>query len=167
MVRIEWLSPSSSPAILDSARSLFLAYGDFLRGSGEHPGFRFDRLEQEAVDLPAAYEANHGAVLVAVVDDLSVGCIAFREFRGCAEQDCCEVKRLFVLPEYRGSAIGLQLATAALELAGRKGYKSAYLDTEPLVMEAAHRTYLKAGFVEYDRRGAGPASVSFLRKSLI
>jgi hypothetical protein len=59
------------------------------------------------------------------------------------------------------------LATAALELAGRKGYKSAYLDTEPLVMEAAHRTYLKAGFVEYDGRGAGPASVSFLRKSLI
>ena len=31
----------------------------------------------------------------------------------------------------------------------------------------AHRMYLKLGFVEYDSRGAGKASVSFLRKSLI
>ena len=167
MVRIESVSSSSSPAILDSARSLFLAYGDFLRSSGEHAGFRFDRLEQEAHDLPEAYEASNGAVLVAVAEGLSVGCIAFREFRGCVEKDCCEIKRLFVLPEYRGSAIGLRLATAALELAVRKGYQFAYLDTEPIVMEAAHRTYLKVGFVEYDRRRAGPASVSFLRKPLI
>ena len=167
MVRIKPLSPSSPPAILESARSLFLAYGDFLRASGEHLGFRFDRLEQEAHDLPAAYEADNGAVLVAAKGDSSIGCIAFRAFRGCAEEGCCEVKRLFVLPEYRGSGIGLRLATAALELAGGKGYRCAYLDTEPVVMPAAHRTYLKVGFVEYDRRGAGPASVSFLRKSLI
>jgi hypothetical protein len=100
-----------------------------------------------------------------VAEELSIGCIAFREFRECAEQDCCEIKRLFVLPAYRGSAIGVQLAIAALELAGRRGYQFAYLDTEPLAMAAAHRTYLKVGFVEYDRRGAGPLSVSFLRKS--
>ena len=98
---------------------------------------------------------------------LSVGCIAFREFRGCVEKDCCEIKRLFVLPAYRGSAIGVQLAIAALELAGRRGYQFAYLDTEPLAMAAAHRTYLKVGFVEYDRHGVGPLSVSFLRKSLV
>ena len=167
MVRIESLSASSPRAILESARSLFLAYGEFLRLSGEHPGFRFDRLQQEALDLPAAYETNNGAVLVAVAEDLSVGCIAFREFREYSEPDCCEIKRLFVLPAYRGSAIGSRLAMPALELAGQKGYKSAYLDTEPLVMTAAHRTYLKVGFVEYDRRGAGPASVSFLCKSPI
>ena len=167
MVRIESLTASSPRAILESARSLFRAYGDFLRVSGEHPGFRFDRLQEEALDLPAAYEANNGAVLVAVAEELSIGCIAFREFRECAEQDCCEIKRLFVLPAYRGSAIGVRLAIAALELAGWRGYQFAYLDTEPLAMAAAHRTYLKVGFVEYDRRGAGPSSVSFLRKSLV
>ena len=141
--------------------------GEFLRGSGEHTGFRFDRLEQEARDLPAAYEADNGAVLVATEGDSSIGCIAFRAFRGCAEEGCCEIKRLFVLSEYRGLGIGHRLASAALELAAGKGYRCAYLDTEPLLMPAAHRTYLKVGFVEYDRRGAGPASVSFLRKSLM
>ncbi len=167
MVLIKPLSPLSPPAILESARSLFLAYGDFLRGSGEHPSFRFDRLEQEANDLPAAYEENNGVVLVAAEGDSIIGCIAFRAFRGCAEEGCCEIKRLFVLPEYRGLGIGLRLSAAALELAGGKGYRCAYLDTEPVVMRAAHRTYLKVGFVEYDRHGAGPASVSFLRKSLV
>ena len=164
MVRIEPLSPSSPLALLESARSLFLAYGDFLRSSGEHPGFSFDRLRQEAHDLPAVYEGGNGAVVVAGVEGSSIGCIGFR---ACAEEDCCEVKRLFVLPEYRGSGIGLRLAMAALELARLKGYKFACLDTEPLTMVAAHRTYLNIAFVEYDRRGAGPASVSFLRKSLI
>ena len=167
MVRIESLTASSPRAILESARSLFLAYGDFLRLSGEHPGFRFDRLQEEAFDLPAAYEANNGAVLVAVAEELSIGCIAFREFPRCVEQDRSEIKRLFVLPEYRGCGIGLRLATAALERARQKGYRFAYLDTEPIVMAAAHRMYLELGFVEYDSRGAGVASVSFLRKPLI
>jgi carbonic anhydrase len=143
-----------------------LAYGDFLRGSGEHNGFRFDLLQREALDLRAAYAATNGAVLVAVVEGFSIGCIAFREYPGCVEQDRCEIKRLFVLPEYRGCGIGLRLATAALERAHLKGYRFAYLDTEPIVMAAAHCMYLKLGFVEYDSRGAGIGSVSYLRKSL-
>ena len=166
MVCIESLNSSSSSTVLESARALFLAYGDFLRSSGEHDGFGFERLQREALDLPTAYAANNGAVLVAVVEGFSIGCIAFREFPRCVEQDRCEIKRLFVLPEYRGCGIGLRLATAALERARLKGYRFAYLDTEPIVMAAAHRMYLKLGFVEYDSRGAGIASVSFLRKSL-
>jgi GNAT superfamily N-acetyltransferase len=166
MVCIESLSSSSSPTVLVSARTLFLAYGDFLRASGEHDGFSFDLLQREALDLPAVYAATNGAVLVAVVEGFSIGCIAFREFPGSVEQDRCEIKRLFVLPEYRGCGIGLRLATAALELAHLKGYRFAYLDTEPIVMAAAHRMYLELGFVEYDSRGAGIASVFFLRKSL-
>lgn len=167
MVFIECLSSSSSPTVVESARALFLAYGDFLRSSGEHHGFRFDRLQSEALDLPAAYAATNGAVLVAAVEGRSIGCVAFRRYLECVEENCCEIKRLFVPPEYRGRGIGQRLAAAALQHARLKGYQFAYLDTEPLVMSAAHRMYLKLGFVEYDSRGAGIASVSFLRKSLI
>ena len=167
MICIESLDSLSSSRVLESARDLFLAYADFLRSSGEHDGFSIARLQREALDLPAAYAATHGAVLVAVVEGFSIGCIAFRAFPGCVDQDCCEIKRLFVLPEYRECGIGFRLASAALEQARVKGYRFAYLDTEPIAMAAAYRTYLKLGFVEYDRRGAGIGSVSFLRKSLI
>ena len=123
MVCTESLSSSSSPTVLESARALFLAYGDFLRSSGEHDGFRFDRLKQEALDLPGAYVSTNGAVLVAVVEGFRIGCIAFREFPGCAALDRCEIKRPFVIPECRGGGIGLRLATAALERARLKGYR--------------------------------------------
>jgi hypothetical protein len=47
-----------------------------------------------------------------------------------------------------------------------KEYCWAYLDTEPHTMAAAHRTYLTLGFKDYQRKGIGAASVSFLRKRL-
>lgn len=53
-----------------------------------------------------------------------------------------------------------------MDKAREKGYRFAYLDTEPGVMAVAHRMYLRLGFVEYDSRDTGKASVSFLRKSL-
>lgn len=107
-VRIESPESSSSPKHIDSARNLFLAYGDFLRSSGGHDGFSFDRLEREALDLPAAYSFANGAVLVALAEGLAIGCIAFRPFPACVDHCCCEIKRLFVLPEYRGCGIGFQ-----------------------------------------------------------
>jgi Predicted acetyltransferase len=163
MIGIELLHASSSPSLLKSSRDLLLAYGDFLRAGGEHQGFSFDDLKSEALDLPAAYSDAGGAVLVAVEEGRAIGCIAFRAFPACGEPDCCEIKRLFVRPEFRGRAIGLQLGRAALEQARAKGYRSAYLDTAPISMAAAYRTYLKLGFVEYDRRGA---ALALLRKSL-
>jgi len=166
MVSIEPLDADSPSPVLDSARELFSAYADFLHSTGHHSGFNFDRLLQEASELPAPYTAANGAVLVAIVDRLSVGCIVFRAHPARASENACEIKRLLVLPEYRGSSIGFRIARAALDLARVKGYRIAYLDTEPAAMPAAHRTYLKLGFEEYEKRGCGPTAVSFLRKSL-
>lgn len=166
MVSIEPLTFSSPPTVLRSAQALLFAYGDFLRGTGEHGGFNYGRLEREALDLPAGHAANNGELLVAVSEEFAVGCIAYRAFPDCMDENCCELKRLFVQPGHRGRGIGRSLVMAALERAHANGYKSAYLDTEPKTMPAAHHTYLELGFVEYDRRSSATGCVSLLRKPL-
>ena len=167
MVSIEPLTSFSPQTLLRSAQALLLAYGDFLRSAGDHDGFRYDRLEQEARDLPAAFAANNGELLVAVSEGLTVGCIAYRALTASIDENCCEIKRLFVRPEHRACGIGRSLVMAALDHARANGYRFAYLDTEPGAMPVAHHTYLALGFVEYDRRSSATGPVSVLRKPLI
>jgi ribosomal protein S18 acetylase RimI-like enzyme len=167
MVTIEALDASSDSRLLDAARGLFQAYGEFLRAEGGHCWFNYEKLRQEILDMPLSFTSKNGAVLVAFADGAAIGCIAFREMPDCAERDRCEIKRLFVLPGNRGLGAGLRLASAALEQARAKGYRAAYLDTQPSTMGAAYQAYLKLGFEEYERRGEGEAAISFMRKSLV
>ena len=116
--------------------------------------------------MPGAYAASNGEVLVAVVGEFAIGCIAYRELAASPGKDGCEIKRLFVLSEHRARGVGRSLVIAALDHARLKGYKFACLDTEPQTMAAAHQTYRKLGFIEYDRRTSPTAAISFLRAPL-
>jgi ribosomal protein S18 acetylase RimI-like enzyme len=167
MITIEALDASSGSRLLESARELFRAYGEFLRTEGGHCWFNYEKLQQEILDMPLSYTLKNGGVLVALNGDVAIGCIAFREMADCVEPGRCEIKRLFVMPGNRGLGAGWRLASAALEYARAKGYREAYLDTAPSTMWAAYQTYLKLGFKEYERRGEGEAAISFMRKSLL
>src|SRR5215472_15586606 len=126
MITIEALDRSSDLRLLDAARELFRAYGEFLRAEGGHCWFNYEKLQQEILDMPLSFTSKNGAVLLAVVGEVAIGCIAFREMPDCAERDCCEIKRLFVLPGNRGLGAGWRLASAALDQARAKGYRAAY-----------------------------------------
>ena len=158
----------ASPLILvESARAMFKAYGEFVRNSGNHPGFRFDRLDQEILELPGAYSTRNGEVLLAMRGSEVVGCIAYRAVPAAPNPRTCEIKRLFMLPEQRGHGIGSSLVSTCIDRARARGYQLACLDTEPETMAAAHHTYLKLGFVEYERRhSATEGPVAFLRRPL-
>jgi putative acetyltransferase len=167
VIRIEEVSDDSDPVVLESTRALFRAYGDFLRNSGGHQSFRFDRLEKEIVQLPGPYKTKNGAVLAAIEESAAVGCVAYRMFSGSVDPDACEVKRLFVAADFRARGVGKLLVAEALKRACSRGYKHAYLDTDPVTMPAAHKTYLKMGFVEYEERDLDTgAGLVYLRKSL-
>ena len=116
------------------------------------------------------HAANYGELLVAVVDGIAVGCIAYRTLPARLDENGCEIKRLFVRPEHRSHGIGRSLVMAALEGARANGDRFAYLAAEPAARPVAHRTYLDPGFVEYfieyDRRSSVTGFVSFLRKPL-
>ena len=145
---------------------MFKAYGEFVR-TGNHPGFRFDCLDQEILELPDAYSTRNGEVFIAIRRSEVVGCIAYRAVPTPPNSRTCEIKRLFVLAEQRAHGIGSSLVSTCIDRARARGYQLACLDTEPETMAAAHHTYLRLGFVEYERRySATEGPVAFLRRSL-
>jgi len=83
--------------------------------------------------------------------DAVAGCVAFRKI----EEDCCEMKRLFVKPEFQGRGIGKSLVKRLILEARKEGYKKMKLDTHPW-MKAADRLYQSLGFYEIERYNDNP-----------
>ena len=86
-----------------------------------------------------------GCLLVAKYKKESAGCVALRKL----SDDTCEMKRLYVSPEFRGLKIARQLAERVIEQARKIGYKHMRIHTiTPL--ERANRLYKSLGFNEID-----------------
>src|SRR5712691_10622094 len=70
----------------------------------------FQGFEQELAGLPGAYARPSGRMLLAVDGGRPAGCIALRPLGA----DGCEMKRLYVRPEFRGRRVGRLLADRVL-----------------------------------------------------
>lgn len=107
-----------------------------------------DDFEREVSSLPGAYAPPGGRLLLAIQGGSenggnAMGCVALRKW----EQDTCEMKRLFVRPEYRGKGAARKLVEGLIREARSIGYRRMVLDTLPS-MEAAHKLYRVLGFRE-------------------
>lgn len=121
---------------MDEVRKLFREYEAFLGVD-----LCFQDFEQELADLPGKYTPPSGALLLARTTDRIAGCVALREL----EQGACEMKRLFVRPEYRGTGLGRRLAERIVEDAKLIGYLRMKLDTFEFLEGAVH-IYKQMGF---------------------
>ncbi len=82
--------------------------------------------------------------------------------RKFANADEAEMHLLGVLPEHRGTGIGLALVESAMEQARQAGFSRMLLWTQPQ-MKPAHSLYLKVGFVrEPERDFSGNGEEQFL-----
>lgn len=70
------------------------------------------------------FEANGGTFAVGYLNDVPVVCGALRPF-----DDAIEVKRMFVTPDQRGHGLARQMLTFLEDVARKRGFKRAILET--------------------------------------
>jgi len=79
----------------------------------------FQDFERELAELPGDYSAPGGALLLARVSGQAAGCVAAHRWGSGA----CEMKRLFVRDEFRGSGCGLALVQRVIVWARAEGFE--------------------------------------------
>jgi len=88
--------------------------------------------EEELASLPGKYSMPEGKLLLAFYNDQPAGCVALKKI----DDHSCEMKRMFVYPEFHGKGIGYALAKAIIDEAKKIGYSSMKLDTSIRQIEA-------------------------------
>jgi putative membrane protein len=152
------IRPARSEADIHVTRELFVEYGQSL-------GFSlcFQNFDQEYASLPGKYTPPRGRLLLAEVDGRAAGCVAMRPL----EEGVCEMKRLYVRPEFRGLGIGRQLAETVISEAKETGYFAMRLDTVEDKMQSAVALYRALGFHEIGPYTTNPvAGAKFMQLEL-
>jgi ribosomal protein S18 acetylase RimI-like enzyme len=133
------LIPVESGPPIEEIRALFLEYARSLDFN-----LCFQNFEQELRQLPGAYGSPHGRLVLCEVDGKAAGCVGLKPL----DAGACELKRLFVRPEYRGLGLGSKLARHIIEEARAMGYSVMRLDTIRGTMDNAIALYASLGFQE-------------------
>ncbi|HTR27437.1 MAG TPA: GNAT family N-acetyltransferase [Terriglobales bacterium] len=132
---------------VEQARELFLEYAKSL-------GFSlcFQNFDAELAALPGDYAPPGGRLLLAESDGQLAGCGALHAL----SPEICEMKRLYLRPQFRGRGIGRAIAERLIADAREIGYRRMRLDTVGPVMKDAVAMYRKLGFKEIEAYRANP-----------
>jgi len=133
------LVQAESPAQIAQARELFLEYAQSL-------GFSlcFQNFDEELAVLPGEYAPPEGRLLLAEYEGQLAGCVALHKL----EAGVCEMKRLYLRPQFRGKSLGRALADRIISEAREISYQRMRLDTVEPRMKDAVAMYRKIGFKE-------------------
>lgn len=130
---------AESPEQIAAVHELFLEYAQSL-------GFSlcFQSFDKELASLPGDYAPPDGRLLLATREGVPAACVALHKL----EADICEMKRLYVRPQFRGKGLGRALAERVIADARQIGYTRLRLDTVEPMMQAAVAMYRQLGFRE-------------------
>ena len=101
VLKILKLTQGESPAQVAQARELFMEYAQSL-------GFSlcFQNFDKELAGLPGDYAPPEGRLLLAELESQLAACVALHKL----EDRICEMKRLYLRPQFRGKGLGRALA---------------------------------------------------------
>jgi putative acetyltransferase len=141
------IAQAESPLQIAQARELFLEYAESL-------GFSlcFQNFDAELAGLPGGYAPPGGRLLLVECDGRLAGCVALHGL----DAGACEMKRLYLRPQFRGRGLGRVLAERIVAEARQIGYRRMRLDTVEPVMKDAVAMYRKLGFKEIAAYCANP-----------
>ena len=122
---------------LDAVRELFKEYEKEL-----DENICFQSFDEELRDPLKKYGPPSGDLMLAYWEDEIAGCIALTKTK---EHGACEMKRLYVKPNFRKNKIGKMLVEDLLVSARERNYKIMRLDTF-LKLNAAVKLYEQFGF---------------------
>ena len=128
---------AASASHITQARELFLEYAQSL-------GFSlcFQSFDKELAGLPGDYAPPDGRLLLAHYNGELAGCVALHRL----EPKICEMKRLYLRPQFRGKGVGRALTETIIAQARTIGYERMRLDTVEPVMKDAVAMYRRLGF---------------------
>ena len=132
------LDVTNDTSSINTVKQLFLEYAQSL-----HFNLCFQNFQKELDELPGLYSPPRGVLCVAFVDGEPAGCIALKPL----EDQICEMKRLYVRPQFRGFGIGKALALHIISRARELAYQKMRLDTISTMKEAIS-LYRSFGFYE-------------------
>ncbi|MCM3141055.1 GNAT family N-acetyltransferase [Brevibacillus sp. MER 51] len=142
----------------EQARELFMEYVDSLGVD-----LSFQNIATELQNIPGEYAPPDGCILLALDDEQPAGCVALRKI----DEQVCEMKRLYVKPEWKGRGVGKKLALAIMDDAKLRGYSFIRLDTLP-TMEQAIQLYRSLGFYPIEPYRFNPIEGTlYMEKKLI
>jgi ribosomal protein S18 acetylase RimI-like enzyme len=141
------ISQAASQAEMAAVRELFLEYAESLGSS-----LCFQNFDKELSDLPGDYAPPDGRLLLAEYEGQLAGCVALHKL----EPGICEMKRLYLRPQFRGKRLGSALADRVIGEARASGYQRMRLDTVEPVMKDAVAMYRRLGFRDIAPYRANP-----------
>ncbi len=115
--------------------------------------------DSELENLELKYGLPDGRLYIATVAGEVAGCIGLKKI----DDECCEMKRLYIRPAFRGLGLASELVEKIINDAHETGYKTMLLDTLPFLQGAIH-LYKKFGFYEIPAYNDSPMENSIYMK---
>jgi putative acetyltransferase len=134
------IEPRDDAAVASIIRTVMPEFG------ADGPGFAIHDAEVSA--MSAAYARSRCAYFVVELDGEVAGGAGVAPLDG-AEEDVCELRKMYFLPSLRGLGAGRAAMERCLETAREFGFRRCYLETLT-GMDAAQRLYLANGFRRID-----------------
>ena len=135
-LRLRPIAPEDNATLASIIRATLLEFG------AAHPGtVYFDPTTDALFEL---FQTKGSAYNVAELDGQLVGGGGIFPTEGLPP-DTCELVKMYLLPEARGTGLGKLLIETALSAAANLGYRKVYLETMPELKNAL-KVYEKFGF---------------------